>query len=46
MPFAIVVGCVLLWLFIGRKKEKNTAGVDARRIGLDEGLVILEGDTD
>ena len=46
MPFAIVVGCVLLWLLIGRKKEKNAAGVDARRIGLDEGLVILEGDTD
>ncbi|HIR06782.1 MAG TPA: hypothetical protein IAA71_01140 [Candidatus Pullichristensenella stercoripullorum] len=45
MPFAIVVGCVLLWLLIGRKKEKN-AGIDARRIGLDEGLVILEGDTD
>ena len=22
MPFVIVVGCVLLWLLIGRKKEK------------------------
>ena len=43
MPFVIVVGCVLLWLLIGRKKKKN-AGIDARRIGLDEGLVILDAD--
>lgn len=46
MPFAIVVGCVLLWLLIGKKKEKGAAMSEARRIGLDEGLVILEGDTD
>ena len=46
MPFVIVVGFVLLWLLIGRKKEKNAAGLDARRLGLDEGLIILEGETD
>ena len=46
MPFVIVVGCVLLWLLIGKKKEKGAAISEARRIGLDEGLVILEGDTD
>ncbi len=46
MPFAIVVGCVLLGVLSGRKKEKNAAGLDARRFGLVEGLVILEGETD
>ena len=46
MPCAIVVGCVLLWLLIGRKKEKNAAGLDARRIGLDERPIILERETD
>lgn len=46
MPFVIVVGFVLLWLLIGRKKEKHAAGLDARSLGLDEGLVILEGETD
>lgn len=44
MPFVIVVGCVLLWLLIGRKKEKRAGESEARRIGLDEGLVILESE--
>ena len=44
MPFVIVVVCVLLWLLIGRKREKRAGASEARRIGLDEGLVILESE--
>ena len=46
MPFVIVVGCVLLWLLLGRKKEKRAVMSEVRRIGLEEGLVIPEGEMD